>query len=53
MFNVSERTARNYLNELVKKDLIKPVGPQKGRYYILTQSVAEKLPRNMISNTYE
>ena len=36
MFNVSERTARNYLNELVKKDLIKPVGPQKGRYYILT-----------------
>jgi len=36
MFNVSERTARNYLNELVKKDLIKPVGPQKGRYYVLT-----------------
>ncbi len=36
IFNVSERTARNYLNELVKKDLIKPVGPQKGRYYILT-----------------
>ena len=36
MFDVSERTARNYLNELVKKDLIKPVGPQKGRYYILT-----------------
>ncbi|MBA7508773.1 hypothetical protein ES705_00706 [subsurface metagenome] len=36
MFDVSERTARNYLNELVKKDLIKPVGPQKGRYYVLT-----------------
>jgi len=36
MFNVSERTARNYLNELVKKNLIKPVGPQKGRYYVLT-----------------
>lgn len=35
MFNVSERTARNYLGELVKKDLIKPIGPQKGRYYIL------------------
>lgn len=35
MFNVSERTARNHLNELVKLDLIKPVGPQKGRYYVL------------------
>jgi len=35
MFNVSERTARNYLSELVKKDLLKAIGPQKGRYYIL------------------
>jgi predicted HTH transcriptional regulator len=35
MFNVSERTARNHLSELVKLDLIKPVGPQKGRYYVL------------------
>jgi len=35
MFNVSERTARNHLNELVKLDLIKPIGPQKGRYYVL------------------
>ena len=35
MFNVSERTARNHLNKLVKLDLTKPVGPQKGRYYIL------------------
>jgi len=35
MFNVSERTARGHLNELVKLDLIKPVGPQKGRYYVL------------------
>ena len=35
MFNVSERTARSHLNELVKLDLIKPVGPQKGRYYVL------------------
>ena len=35
MFNVSERTARNHLGELVKLDLIKPVGPQKGRYYVL------------------
>jgi Fic family protein len=36
MFNVSERTARNHLNELVKLELIKPIGPQKGRYYVLT-----------------
>ena len=35
IFNVSERTARGYLSELVKKDLIKAVGPQKGRYYTL------------------
>ena len=35
MFNVSERTARNHLNELVKLGLIKPIGPQKGRYYVL------------------
>jgi len=35
MFKVSERTARGCLSELVKKDLIKPVGPQKGRYYTL------------------
>ncbi len=35
MLNVSERTARGHLNELVKLDLIKPVGPQKGRYYVL------------------
>ena len=35
MFDVSERTARGHLNELVKLDLIKPVGPQKGRYYVL------------------
>ncbi len=35
MFDVSERTARNHLNELVKLDLIKPVGPPKGRYYVL------------------
>ncbi len=35
MFNVSERTARYHLNELAKLDLIKPVGPQKGRYYVL------------------
>jgi len=35
MFNVSERTARNHLNKLVKLDLIKPVGSQKGRYYVL------------------
>jgi len=35
MFNVSERTARGHLNELVKLDLIKPVGSQKGRYYVL------------------
>jgi len=35
MFNVSERTARNHLSELVKLDLIKPIGPQKGRYYVL------------------
>jgi len=35
MFNVSERTARNHLNELIKLDLIKPMGPQKGRYYVL------------------
>jgi len=35
MFNVSERTARNHLSELVKLDLIKLVGPQKGRYYVL------------------
>ena len=35
IFNVSERTARGYLSELVKKDLIKAVGPQKGRYYAL------------------
>ncbi len=35
IFNVSERTARSYLSELVKKDLIKAVGAQKGRYYTL------------------
>jgi len=35
MFNLSERTARGHLKELVKLDLIKPVGPQKGRYYVL------------------
>ena len=35
MFNVSERTARGHLNKLVKLDLIKPVGSQKGRYYVL------------------
>jgi Fic family protein len=35
MFNVSERTARNHLNELIKLDLLKPIGPQKGRYYVL------------------
>ena len=35
MFNVSERTARGHLNELIKLDLIKPIGPQKGRYYVL------------------
>lgn len=28
-------TARGHLNELVKLDLIKPVGPSKGRYYVL------------------
>ncbi|MCK4418896.1 hypothetical protein CEE34_09135 [Candidatus Aerophobetes bacterium Ae_b3a] len=35
MFDISERTARGHLNELVKLDLIKPVGPSKGRYYVL------------------
>ena len=27
--------ARGYLSELVNKDLIKSIGPQKGRYYTL------------------
>lgn len=35
MFNVSIRTARNHLNKLIELDLIKPVGPQKKRYYQL------------------
>ena len=35
IFNVSERTARGHLNELVNLELIKPVGPAKGRYYVL------------------
>jgi len=35
IFNVSEQTARGHLNELVKLDLVKPVRPQKGRYYVL------------------
>ena len=42
MFNVSEGTARGHLNELVKLDLIKPVGPQKGRHYVSAWSIAEK-----------
>ena len=35
MFDVSERTARGRLSELVKLGLIKPVGPQKGKHYTL------------------
>jgi len=35
MFDVSVRTARNHLNKLIELDLIKPVGPQKKRYYQL------------------
>jgi len=34
MSDVSERTARGHLSELVKLDLIKPVEPQKGRHYV-------------------
>ncbi|MDO9044585.1 MAG: hypothetical protein Q7U35_04685 [Methanobacteriaceae archaeon] len=33
--DVSERTLRRYLSDLVDKDLIRPIGEKKGRKYVL------------------